>query len=161
MKGKPKLYERFLNLVGHHLIIFYILSFTWGVITSSIGLLLMIPFLLTKRFKTFHNRLYGIFPKCFGSGWGFEMGCFFFIAHDCDDYLDLKLHECGHGFQNILWGPLMLFVITIPSVIRFWYREYLTKKGKTLKPYESIWFESQASRLGYIYILYLYEYRKE
>lgn len=161
MKGKTKLYELFLNWVGHHLIVFYILSFTWGAITSLIGLLLIIPFLLTKRFKIFYGRLYGIFPKCFGSGWGFEMGCFFFIAHDCDDYLNLKLHECGHGLQNILWGPLMLFVISIPSMIRFWYREYLIKKGKTLKPYESIWFESQASRFGYIYILYPHKYRKE
>lgn len=161
MKGKTKLYEQFLNWVARHLIVFYILSFTWGAITSLIGLLLLIPFLITKRFKTFHGRLYGIFPKCFGSGWGFEMGCFFFIAHDCDDYQDLKSHECGHGFQNILWGPLMLFVISIPSMIRFWYREYLIKKGKTLKPYESIWFERQASQWGYIYVDAIYKYRKE
>lgn len=161
MKGKFKLYKRFLNWVTSHSIVFYILSFTWGVITSFIGLLLLIPFLLTKRCKTFRGRLYGIFPKCFGSGWGFEMGCFFFVAYDCGNYLDLKLHECGHGLQNILWGPLMLLVISIPSMIRFWYRKYLIKKGKKVKPYESIWFERQASKWGYIYIdAICYKHRK-
>ena len=87
MQEKKKLYQSFLYWIGSHDVIFYILSFTWGFLTSIIGLLLMIPFLITKRTKKFCGRLYGIFPKCFGSGWGFEMGCFFFVSNDYPDNL--------------------------------------------------------------------------
>ena len=59
----------------------------------------------------------------------------------------------GHGIQNLYWGPLMIFVIVIPSVTRFWYREWYwkyryPKTGKALPPYDSIWFEGQATKLG-------------
>lgn len=160
MQEKKKLYQSFLYWIGNHDIIFYILSFTWGSLTSIIGLLLMIPFLITKRTKKFCGRLYGIFPKCFGSGWGFEMGCFFFVSYNCEFDFRMNCHESGHGIQNILWGPLMLFVISIPSLIRFWYIRYLYKKGETNIPdYDSIWFEGQATRWGkeYVYMPHLYK----
>lgn len=152
MQEKKKLYQRILSWIGCHHVVFYILSFTWGFITSFIGLLIMIPFLITKKVKTFHGRLYGIFPEFFGDGWGFEMGCFFFVSHDCDEDARMNSHESGHGLQNIIWGPLMLFVISIPSMIRFYYRQHLESKGVILKPYDSIWFEGQASNWGWEYV---------
>ena len=80
------------------------------------------------------------------------MGCFFFVSNDCKNNECVVLHECGHGLQNIIWGPLMLFVISIPSVIRFWYRRHQNKKGiYNLKAYDAIWFENQATRWGYTY----------
>jgi hypothetical protein len=46
----------------------------------------------------------------------------------------------------------MLIVVALPSLIRSRYRAYLTeKKGvapRALAPYDSIWFEGQATRLG-------------
>jgi hypothetical protein len=46
----------------------------------------------------------------------------------------------------------MLIIVALPSLIRSRYRVYLTeKKGvdtRTLPPYDSIWFEGQATRLG-------------
>ena len=38
-------------------------------------------------------------------------------------------------------------VITIPSAVRYWSRR-LKKNKSALKPYESAWFESQATRVG-------------
>ena len=160
MKENLKLYQRILRLIGSNDVLFYILSWTWGAITSFIGLLLMIPFLITRKFKTFRGRLYGIFPKAFGEGWGFEMGCFFFVSNDCYDNRSMCEHESGHGIQNVLWGPLMLFVISIPSMIRFWYIEIRVRKGKPVNPYDSIWFEGQATRWGREYIL-LNPWRKD
>lgn len=154
MKENIKFYQRILYFIGTHIFIFYILSFTWGLLTSFIGLLIMIPFFITRKTKTFCGRIYGIFPKQFGSGWGFEMGCFFFVSYDCDNEIEMNSHECGHGIQNVLWGPLMLFVISIPSAIRFWHRNIQYKKGKKLKPYDSIWFEEQASRWGLTYVYF-------
>lgn len=139
-------------------IIFYFISFTWGLPASFIGLLIMIPFLIIGKVKTFSGRLYGIFPKFFGDNWGFEMGCFYFVANNekniCEMNIGLHRHECGHGIQNIIFGPLMLFIVSIPSVIRYWYRKIKIKNGKgsTLKSYDSIWFEAQADYYGSKYI---------
>ena len=59
-------------------------------------------------------------------------------------------HESGHGIQNLLFGPLMPFVVSIPSAIRYWYREYLMKVKKikcwNLPDYDSIWFEGTATK---------------
>ena len=136
--------------LANNLVLFYLLSFTWGILMSFIGLLVMIPFLLTGKVKTISGRLYGVFPKKFGKGWGFELGCFFFTSYDCYDCSTILFHEMGHGIQNIFYGPFMLFIVSIPSMIRFWYREIQMKKHpeKRLKPYDSIWFESQATNWG-------------
>ena len=58
------------------------------------------------------------------------------------------LHECGHGIQNCIWGPLMIFVVCIPSATRYWYREFkYHRKGLTPPTkYDDIWFEGQATR---------------
>lgn len=31
----------------------------------------------------------------------------------------VNAHEFGHTFQNCLLGPLMLFVVSLPSAIRY------------------------------------------
>ena len=50
-------------------ILFYFLSFTWGAITSVIGLImLLIPLCTTHTLHCWHGRIYGVMPKCFGSG---------------------------------------------------------------------------------------------
>ena len=141
--------------IANNLALFYILSFTWGILTSLIGFLILIPFIFTKRVYKTHGRLYGVFPKAFKEGWGFEMGCFFFVSYDCAHNGYMHAHEMGHGLQNIVWGPLMLFVISIPSCFRFWYREFkYYRKGKTPNTnYDDIWFEGQATKWGLIYIL--------
>ena len=56
-------------------------------------------------------------------------------------------HEFGHAIQNCYFGPLFLF-IWIASAIRYQIRKIQQKKGKQLPPYDSIWFEGQATRLG-------------
>ena len=60
------------------------------------------------------------------------------------------MHEYGHSIQNCFYGPLMPFIVMIPSIIRFWYIEifYYRKKKKYGKAYDSIWFEKQATNLG-------------
>ena len=129
---------------------FYFLSFTWGFIMSFIGLIAIAVLACMGRVRTFHGRLYGTI----GKGWGgLELGCFFICGEDCQSD-DLRAHECGHGLQNIIWGPLGIFVIFIPSAIRYWYRE-LKYNRKGLTPptdYDSIWFEKQATEWGKKYI---------
>lgn len=138
-----------MKFVVKHNFVFYLLSFTYGALMSIIGFLILLPFLPAKRVGCYKGRLYGVFPKSFGSGWGFEMGCFYFVSEDCKENLKLQRHELGHGLQNILLGPLMPILVSIPSVIRFWYRENLVKRGKPLKTaYDDAWFEGWATRWG-------------
>ena len=91
---------------------------------------------------------------CFelGNYWGgISLGRFIFANKTSDD--KIKKHEFGHSIQNAQWGLLFPFVIGLPSLIRSWYRNWLIKYSKrprpfSLPPYESIWFEGQATRWG-------------
>ena len=134
-------------------ILFYFLSFTWGALMSIIGLLVIAVLACMKKVHVFHGRLYGIVGKDWG---GLELGCFFVCGENCQsDYL--RAHECGHGLQNIIFGPLMPFIVCIPSAIRYWYREIIYRKDperyKTLPDYDSIWFEGWATNWGKKYVL--------
>jgi len=132
---------------------FYILSLTWGVITSFIGLIVIAICACFKKVHVYHGRLYAVI----GEGWGgVSLGCFFVCGLDCQRDVIMS-HECGHGLQNIIFGPFAIFLVYIPSVIRYWYREYFWRNNRekyhTFPPYDAIWFEGQATRWGYQYII--------
>ena len=132
-------------------ILFYIISFTWGGVMTTIGLVFLLVTLPFGKFGVYHGRIY----KRIGKNWGgVELGCFFLCDNSADEYL--LAHESGHGLQNCLWGPLMPFVICIPSAIRYWYREFLWRFNKEkfnkLPDYDAVWFEGQATKWGKKYV---------
>ena len=132
-------------------ILFYIISFTWGGIMTAIGLVVLLVTLPFGKFGIYHGRIY----KRIGKNWGgVELGCFFLCDNSADEYI--LAHESGHGLQNCLWGPLMPFVICIPSAIRYWYREFIwhfnREKFNKLPEYDAIWFEGQATKWGKKYV---------
>ena len=132
-------------------ILFYIISFTWGGIMTTIGLVVLLVTLPFGKFGVYHGRIY----KRIGKNWGgLELGCFFLCDNSADEYI--LAHESGHGLQNCLWGPLMPFVICIPSAIRYWYREFIwhfnKEKFNKLPEYDAIWFEGQATKWGKKYV---------
>lgn len=129
--------------------LYYLLSLTWGLPLTVVGGIVS-AILLILGFK----------PKRFGWCWCFEIGenwggielGLAFITNKNAPHR-LKAHEFGHGIQNCYFGPLMIPVICIPSVIRYWFRELQYKLGKTNLPdYDAIWFEGQATKLGLKYI---------
>ena len=133
-------------------ILFYIISFTWGGIMTTIGLVVLLVTLPFGKFEIYHGRIY----KRIGKNWGgVELGCFFLCDNSADEYR--LAHESGHGLQNCLWGPLMPFVICIPSAIRYWYREFIwyfnKEKFNKLPEYDAIWFEGQATKWGKKYVI--------
>ena len=106
--------------------LFYLLQWTWGILMNLLGVLIAIGSLITgHKPKRFNHYVYFNVGKNWG---GFESGMLFFT--DSSDNLDTKQHESGHGLQNIILGPLMPFVVSIPSAIRYWLRECKTIKGK-------------------------------
>ena len=134
-------------------ILFWLISFTWGLPLTLFGTVVALGCLITgHKPHRFYQHIYFSFGV---GGWGFEAGPFFFVSKDSENDLKLKQHESGHGIQNLIFGPLMPIIVCIPSCIRFWYREWLVKyKGKRysdLPPYDSIWFEGWATQLGQKY----------
>ena len=107
-------------------ILFWIISFIWGLPLTLYGLVVALGCLIIgKKPQKFHH-----FVRFeIGVGWGgFEAGPFFFTNKQPS--LFTKQHEAGHGIQNIIFGPLMLFVVSIPSALRYWFRKQNTLKKK-------------------------------
>ena len=141
---------------------YWILSCTWGGILTLIGAIVALALMIGGcKPHIFHYDVY--FEV--GKGWGgLELGPFFLVCKDGSR--SIKQHEHGHGLQNIWWGPLYIFVIGLPSIIRYNYRNIVEKKkfkqwrtGKITYEeyrewyynwpnYDDIWFEGQASALG-------------
>lgn len=125
----------------------WIVSLTWGVVMTFIGAVIALVLSLAGvQHKIFHGSVYFEVGKNWG---GFSCGMFFFTSEN--PTLHTKQHESGHGIQNMLLGPFMV-IISGWSVLRYWYREILLWSGRKvyseLPPYDSIWFEGWATRLG-------------
>lgn len=133
--------------------LFYLLSFTWGLLYSMVGILAAIILtIIGCKPKIYGYCLY----YTLGSNWGgCNLGPVFIISHGEGEHT--KRHEHGHAFQNCIFGPLTPFIISIPSAIRYQYREYLVRVKKrtyySLPDYDSVWFEGQATKLGYSMII--------
>ena len=111
---------------------YYFLSWTWGFIMSFIGLIvittLKVYLKLTGQSSKLQTWGYSKY-LAFGSGWGgLEFGMWFLM--DDSNYTPLKDHEFGHGVQNCWWGPFTLFVIFLPSSIRYWLRNFESMRSK-------------------------------
>lgn len=82
-----------------------------------------------------------------GKHWGgFELGWFFICDKSCGDAV--QAHEVGHIIQNAKVGGLKTLCLSMCSAVRYWIRKI--KGSKT--PYDSWWFESQATKLGKEYL---------
>ena len=126
---------------------FWFLSLTWGILLSLIGfvigLVLVICGVKPKRIGWF------VYFEV-GENWGgFELGGLFVVNKGADK--ELIEHELGHGVQNIMFGMFMIFIVCIPSMVRYWWRRIRRKMGcpeEKLKSYNSFWVERSASELG-------------
>ncbi len=136
-------------------VLFYILSFTWGIIMTLIGLLVLAfctIFFKDTKVELSNGRIFIRFlNKSFG---GVSLGIviltdrFYSLNHGVDG------HELGHTLQNAWLGPLFIPLIAIPSLIRASMFNWLATRyyerrgnGDVLK-YDSAWFEGWATNLG-------------
>lgn len=137
-----------------NMFMFYFLSFTWGILWTLIGLLvlLFIRIFLNKKVKEYKIVAGRIAIIMKGSLPGaFELG----IAYILDEYTytsyDLHTHEIGHSIQNARFGPFFL-ILVIAGAIRFnlwdWFAARHYKKYGEHLGYDDVWFEGQATRWG-------------
>lgn len=133
-------------------ILFWLISFTWGALMTIPGLLIALVVILCGG-KPRKNGF--TFIVEIGGNWGgFELGavaiCGSYSQKNKPSYSpfwfeQIRAHEFGHNLQQILFGPFQLFLVGIPSAIRYWYDRLHGLKH----PYDYIWFEYTASKWGY------------
>lgn len=124
---------------------YYALSFTWGLLSTTAGLIVALCLLIT-----------GHKPHRWGYAWYFEVGNRWggaslgpVFIKDRTDSEHIKNHEFGHSIQNCYFGLFMPILVSIPSSLRFHTRNIMRLFGKRPKtPYDSVWFERQATELG-------------
>ena len=128
--------------------LYYFLHWTWGLVPNIVaGIIALILKICGAEVSKFRNSI--CVQTKYDWGGSFSLGMFIFMGKDCDSS---KPHEYGHTIQCMGWGILFIFIIALPSVIRYWYREIIYKTNKekyyNLPAYDSIWFEHQATQLG-------------
>ena len=137
-----------------HKFIFYFLTFTWGILLTLAGLIVAGILLLAGKKPEKYGWCY-YFEVGDDSWGGLELG-FIFLVNKKPITGTLN-HEFGHAIQNCILGPLMPFVICIPSAIRYWYREFRYWRKNIFPPtdYDAIWFEGEATKVGKMAIDYI------
>lgn len=136
-------------------IAYWALELTWGGLLTWPGLIVAIFCILFLKGKP-HRNGYSFIIEVGGNWGGINLGAVSLCGnyHGTMFYEETRAHEAGHSIQNIWFGPLQLFIVAIPSAIRYWHYEIGRKKGRFFPDdwYYSIWFESQASSIGAKYI---------
>ena len=144
-------------------IMFWVVSLTWGIIMTSIGLIatgsLNLVKLIAKLFKKdlkikTHINGCSLITEVGGNWGGVELGavalCGNYSKSSPSWFDHTRKHEFGHAVQHLIFGPLFIFVVAIPSATRYWYKRIMESKGKYFEYdwYDSIWFEGGATRWG-------------
>ena len=131
---------------------YWLLSLTWGIIMSSIGFITILIVLMLGGKP--HKNGCTLIVEIGGNWGGLELGCFALCGSysktDKIWFERTRRHEFGHNIQHMLLGPFFIFIVGIPSAIRYWYKIIATKRGKKFSSdwYDSIWFEGTATKWG-------------
>lgn len=153
-------------------IMFWVVSCTWGIIMTTIGALATAGLNLIKfagsvagydlKIKTHRNGC--SFITEVGGNWGgLELGAFALCGNYSERnpswFRNTRYHEFGHAIQHLYMGPLFIFIVAIPSAIRYWYQKIMQSKGKKFPAdwYDSIWFEGGATKTGTKFVKWLEE----
>ena len=132
--------------------LFYLLSYTWGLITTIAGwVILGFVSIFMRKTTVEKGKFFTARYIIFGNNWGgLECGTNFLVA-DCmtEPYtIHSKCHEYGHICQSAVFGPFVLFLFYIPSVCRYWYQRIRDKKNLPNTPYDLAYFEASATKIG-------------
>ena len=120
---------------------FYILSFTWGIILSALGLVASLA-LRALGYRQYPNQ-YGYVIFLGNNSWGgFTLGPYSFVCPDATP--ELLAHEAGHSYQNALFGPIAI-LLTLVSIVHYWVSYFVPK---VQDDYYDFWTEKNATKLG-------------
>lgn len=146
-------------------ILYWCIQLTWGALMTYPGLLVSAFCILFLHGRP-HKNGFSYIVEVGGNWGGIELGAvalcgsYASLDRDCYDLVwfeETRCHEFGHTIQQLIFGPLQLFIVGIPSAIRYWYDRLDNKHRKDRGPdwYDSIWFEGTATRWGTKAIKYI------
>ena len=122
---------------------FVLLTYTWGLSLTLCGLTAAAVLILAGSRPV---RYHGAWLFTIGRHWGgLSLGPLLITGADASDRL--RRHELGHAIQNCRYGPFILPLVLL-SIARYHLRLERARRGLPLPPYDSWWFEGEATRLG-------------
>lgn len=137
---------------AHHKVLYYISSYTWGLLLTLVGWgMFVFSRLLLRKKIVEKGKFFTAHYAILGDNWGgVSIGSNFLVADNMGEAYTLhtKCHELGHTYQNALWGPFTIFLVALPSAIRYWYQNIRAMKNKPNKPYDLVFFEGSATYIG-------------
>jgi hypothetical protein len=118
---------------------FYLLSFTWGLPMSLMGLVVCAVLMcFGKRPKRYGHCYYMSIGKSWG---GLEFGWFFLTDGRSTEFI--KRHELGHGYQNACILGWLYPIFWFIAIARYWLKRWGAKFN-----YYGWWLEDQANKIG-------------
>ena len=142
-------------------IVYWIIQLTWGSLMTLAGVFVTLFCLIFLKGKI-HKNGYGFITEVGGNWGGVSLGAFALCGpygqeksefYDFFWYQETRMHEFGHSVQNMIFGPLFLFIVMIPSMTRYWLARYNRLKSD----YYSIWFERTATLWGTDWVYWIEE----
>ena len=157
MQTRTTILERIGKSISYSPFVFYFLSFSWGLLFTMLGYLLLLLCLPFGKVKVYgdiifleFNKPSRYYPTHYG-GTGFSLGNVFFVSKNPENSL-LK-HQLGRCVQYSMLGPLMIFFVMIPMFIRFiFYKMFFDNKSM---PFRSMWHERLSDYIGNRYEWYM------
>ena len=126
-------------------VLYVLIQLTWGIIQSLLGLF----FLLKEGLGREHFWFHGAYVTRWDHSGGLSLGMFIFIGNPLlengEKYAYLT-HEYGHSIQSLIYGPLYLLIVGVPS--SKWGDAYTAEKLEQGVSYFSVFPENQANVLG-------------
>ena len=137
-------------------ILFWLIQLTWGILQTFFG---FINFIFHIKDK--HYIFHGAIITEWNNKSSISLGLFVFVTKEPYFYEKLKdeyskeelsrrllVHEYGHTIQSLIFGPLYLIIMGIPSTL-WGFLPSLAKKRQTNKiSYFSFFTEKWANSLG-------------
>ena len=151
-------------------IAYWTIQLTWGALMTIPGLIITAFCILFLKGKA-HRNGFSYIVEVGGNWGGLELGAVAlsgsYSTNNKNWFEHTRIHEFGHSIQHLIFGPLYMFVIGIPSAIRYWY--FRLTPNKPHQDYDYIWFEYTASKWGTFWInkienksfIYKYERKKK
>ncbi|MCQ2740386.1 MAG: hypothetical protein MJ237_09230 [bacterium] len=135
-------------------ILYWIWQLTWGGLMTIPGLLITAFCIVFLKGKP-HRNGFSYIVEIGGNWGGLELGavalCGHYYINDFEWFEHTRRHEFGHSIQQLIFGPLQLFIVTIPSACRYWYAIFVPEYRDN-DWYDSIWFENTATKWGTIWV---------
>lgn len=134
-----------------------ILQVIWGFPQTLAGFVI---FLLNRHSP--HHIFYGSICTSWKLKASLSLGLFTFVSDDPFFYYEhyrqkygdeefytmLAVHEYGHTIQSLIWGPLYLLTVGLPSIIWAKAPHFEKKRAEEKLSYFDAYPENQANRLG-------------